>query len=246
MTNWKTALASCVLFTVLMPTGRAETLIDVDRDGKPFCIFQGAITKAEVRPFVQALARGCKTVYLNSRGGDVDAAIQMGRAVRKALATTVVLQQTECSSACVFMYAGGIYRANWGPIKIHRPYVNSSFGSFDASQQAHRQLEERVRRYLRDVNVQESLFDRMLRTPPERAEALSLEYMDSVGLGSQDPTYANHIDAQAAARAGVTIETWLRAKRRAAETCGEIAGPIDAQLAAARVACWNSILPEAR
>src|SRR5690348_3816092 len=59
---------------------------------------------------------------VDSPGGDVVAAMQAGRILRRELAHTVVAIDSICASACVFMYLGGVYRTSFGKIGLHRPY----------------------------------------------------------------------------------------------------------------------------
>ena len=51
------------------------------------------------------------TVYLNSSGGDVSAAIELGEEVRKLSVLTAIDDHGECLGACVLVLAAGVRRS---------------------------------------------------------------------------------------------------------------------------------------
>ena len=53
------------------------------------------------------------TVYLNSSGGDVSAAIELGEEVRKLSVLTAIDDHGECLGACVLVLAAGVRRSPW-------------------------------------------------------------------------------------------------------------------------------------
>ena len=64
-------------------------------------------------------------VLLDSNGGDGEAAIEIGKLLRKYNAHVFVTNR--CGSACVFVYAGGVFRASLpSSIGIHQPRVTLS------------------------------------------------------------------------------------------------------------------------
>ena len=64
---------------------------------------------------------------LDSEGGDVYAALRIGRMLRKARAWTHVLKGSKCISACVFLLAGSVRRdVDGGVVGIHRPYSSDT------------------------------------------------------------------------------------------------------------------------
>jgi len=80
---------------------------------------------------------------------------------------------------------------------------------------------------LRDVNVSESLFDRMMLIAPEDAVPLTLDEMKALGLGFNDQVWLEYLDNKKAARAGMTKQDWLAKKRQTIEICGDIMGVAD-------------------
>lgn len=76
--------------------------------------------------FVQST--GATTVTFNSGGGNVDAAMRYGRAIRLLDLSTIQLRAFECSSACALAFLGGAERyAESGAIGVHR----SSFSAVE-------------------------------------------------------------------------------------------------------------------
>lgn len=62
-----------------------------------------------------------EVVTFDSGGGNVDAALRLGRAIRSMGLSTVQLRSLECSSACALAFLGGVNRsAEPGSIGVHR------------------------------------------------------------------------------------------------------------------------------
>jgi hypothetical protein len=65
-------------------------------------------------------------VHLNSTGGDLDAALQIGQTIRKYDGIVQVLKNSTCYSSCALIYIAGVRRSNLGMIGLHRPYFASA------------------------------------------------------------------------------------------------------------------------
>jgi hypothetical protein len=75
----------------------------------------GPIEAGDAAVFAAFLSRPRPTkiavLYLSSLGGTLEAGLAIGRMVRRAgLTTAVNATQTECDSACTFIFAGGVRR----------------------------------------------------------------------------------------------------------------------------------------
>jgi hypothetical protein len=223
-----------------------EVLSDRDSDGTPWCMLQGSITDGDLPLMRSAVSGGCKRLMLNSNGGSVSVAIQIGQIVRKAEIPVVVPSWGRCASACVLVYAGGVIRLNYGPIQIHRPYSSNSDRTLTQAQDRFANMERDMRSYLRSMNVSESLFERMIRIAPDKSESLSLEDLETIGLGFKDPVYDNHIDQLMARRYGLSLMDWLALKMRLRTECGDIDRPADLDTSRKRIDCWERMLPVVR
>lgn len=134
-------------------------------------------------------------VFLDSIGGDVLAAIEMGRILRNAAAHTWVPRGSECSSACIFLLASGVERrvSPGAKIGLHRPFFEQSYFSGLSRVDAQRHyavLIERSAKYLRDMGIADELFQQMLRIPSQKVSFVDSEYAERVGLTGEDPAYA--------------------------------------------------------
>lgn len=131
-----------------------------------------------------------------STGGNVHEAIQIGKLIRKlnlaanvpstanvapqarvqmcGIASRIARSPCTCASACFLIWAGGFSRSG-NDIHIHRIAFDSDyFGSLppsSASSEYRRGLEG-VHRYLQDMEIPESIYERMVRMPSYATEQL--------------------------------------------------------------------------
>ena len=171
------------------PTDRAAegnaSIYNLDRNARVGGVtIDGTIDKAvashavelirSIRPEVDEL-----TVYLNSPGGDVSAAIEIGEEVRKQWALTAMDDHGECLGACVLVLAAGVRRTP-APAKvgIFRP---ASAG--------------RVQVYLSRMGMPEKLFKEMMQRPPDKMLLLDAGRLETLGLDGVDPAYAKWLRA---------------------------------------------------
>lgn len=208
-----------------------------------WCTYDGAIEKGDVASFRKSTLSGCKTLYLNSPGGDVDTAMEIGRLARSRSMTVVVRSDSTCASACVLIYAGGVTRLPYSPIQIHRPYGQASTSSFESTQRKFHVLGLRVRAYLREMNVSEGLYERMMEIEPERTRKLTMDEMDALGLGGVDPIYQEFVDATRAARLGMTRAAMTQQKREVTALCGNIEAAVHESRAEEMLSCWRRHFP---
>jgi hypothetical protein len=175
-------------------------------------------------------------VELNSPGGGVNAAMAIGRIVRKEEAGAFVNRGAVCLSSCVLILAGGSFRSFEGKIGIHRPYLPVPAG--DVSSQnvkaVYQQMLLDLRAYFREMNVADGLADAMLRINPENILLLSEEQLANYGLTSADPIAQETLDLQEAKQYGLDRQEYMRRKTVAESRCG---GP-----ASILSQCYQSIL----
>jgi len=115
------------------------------------CMFwlKGRIGPDDVAIFKRSLERaggnGNLLLMLNSEGGDLTTAIEIGRLVRRWPDSSVmVLQDSKCYSACVFVLAGGLHRVVYGKVGIHRPFNSTTdSNTYESTQKTFRTLEQR-------------------------------------------------------------------------------------------------------
>lgn len=111
---------------------------------------------------------------LDSAGGDVEAAIKIGRELRSLGAMAAVLEDATCASSCVFVLAGATTRVAAGQIGIHRPYsLRTDLRDYNSIQTEQRKLSRMAKEYLEEMNVTPQLYDAMMRVNSEKIRILS-------------------------------------------------------------------------
>lgn len=215
-----------------------------EHDTMRSCSIRGQISSsADIEKMQEAALFGCRMLLLNSPGGSVDVGISIGEIIRKHQMHVFVESDGACASACVLLFAAGIMRVPYGPVLIHRPYFDASRASFEATQERMNSVAARAKRFLRKMNVSESLFEMMMRVAPEDAKALTLEQMDSLGLGTFDPVYVETRENTRAAKLGITKQQFLKKKVSTAAKCGRIDVFFSSKDGDGRAECWNREFP---
>ncbi len=127
--------------------------------------------------------RGPVEVYLNSPGGDVEAAIQIGRHLRSARAAAYVFSEAQCSSSCVFLLAGATHRVVDGSVAIHRPTASDTNEKSPARIELEYELLLReIEDFFRSMNVSEGFLDAMIAIPAEDPKYLTARELSEFGL----------------------------------------------------------------
>lgn len=159
---------------------------------------------------------------LNSTGGDVDAAIQIGRYLRKLSGIAAVAGTDECLSACVFVLAGATQRllSPIARIGIHRPYsLRTDIRDYSAAQKEHSRLAITAKTYLEEMNLPTSLYDAMTRVPPESIRVLKRQELVSFGLDQTDPVEQELVDASEARKYSLNKLEYIRRKGEVSNVC---------------------------
>lgn len=161
----------------------------------------GYISMSDVEAVRRFLEHGGKDispveVYLNSPGGDVEAAIQIGRQLRAAGAAAYVFSEAQCASSCVFLLAGATQRVIDGAVAIHRPTASDVTRRTPAQAQVEYQLLLReIEAFFRAMNVSEQLLDAMIAIPPEDAKYLTARELTEFGLADSDAAAQDAADS---------------------------------------------------
>lgn len=172
----------------------------------------GDITAADAKAFAK-LVGNVRTKYdvvdvdLNSRGGDVLAAMQIGRVIRANSIWTTASDEPGniCASACVLILASGVARmaSDDSDVEIHRPYyephVFAKLPLADA-QRLYGELTNDVQMYLARMGMSGALFQEMLQVPSDQGRTLNSEEMARFGLVGWDPAYQEWLKARNATR----------------------------------------------
>jgi len=121
--------------------------------------FSGAITDQtaiSVKTFLETNKSSNLTVAFDSLGGDVRAALEVGRIIRKYGATTQLMSGV-CASACVMAFVGGADRTTLAAspkFGIHTPYTADTISkTYENSDSYFKTISRLVKQYLEDMNI---------------------------------------------------------------------------------------------
>src|SRR5580700_8203521 len=135
----------------------------------PFVYITGTIEASDTAT-VEALLRSpgaAIIVRINSDGGSVEAAMAIGRLLRKTGKAVAVEAGDRCASACVFILAAGVERIVEGDVVIHRPYLIEDLPGSVGYDAQYKRTEQLIRSYFAEMNIPAALGDRMLAIPPD-------------------------------------------------------------------------------
>ena len=221
----------CVLVIVATDAKAEVSVNSFDTDGSlGMGALTGQISAVDVKQLERLLPPGtasdrgmARHLSIESPGGDWNAAMAIGRILRRA-DVAVMVDKNGCHSACVMVLAGAPRRIIFGPVGIHRPYPNDvQLRFYSDAQQRFRKMAATAKLYLEEMNLPASLFDAMTRVPPESLRILSREELVSFGLEGRDPVTQELDDANEARRYGLDRRTYLERTARRDSLCTEIA-----------------------
>lgn len=166
----------CLLFG----TAQAHFRVVKHANGELALLITGTITEDDAKA-LQALApdlrRDSFVLYLDSRGGDVFAAMEIGKLVRKYEGTTwigrdlndgVLPLDAKCYSSCALIFIAGVLRLNSGQLGLHRPYLASAPQSRQTIERQLPIMMERIRQYITEMGITDNFYQQMVNTEPSQ------------------------------------------------------------------------------
>lgn len=156
-------------------------------------------------------------VSLAGHGGDVDAAMDLGRLLRKLGVFTLVGKKDQCLSACVFAFMGGERRSVAGRLGIHRPFLPFTQDTPDRLGRF-RYLQKTLRGYFEELDFPASLYEAVMVVPPESMHMLAPADLKRFYLEGISPSSEDMADAVSARRLGISMADYLQRKAQA-PTC---------------------------
>ncbi len=175
---------------LLTSSARADVVIEKQNETLYYARVIGTISQSDYETLIKKVAaiqgdRSSPTIdyVLNSAGGSMDAALNIGRFLRKKKALALVEEGNICMSACVLVLAGAAHRKISGIVGLQRPDELADTKLATEGQTAkHNKLGSAARAYLTEMNVQAKLYDDMLLLPAEKVRVLSEESLARYGL----------------------------------------------------------------
>ena len=218
----------CAMAGLLMATeGRADIVIrqyakDAASKRPPvrFISIEGEIRAGDAARLAGELETLTTPVSLNSGGGSVDEAMLLGAVLRRAGRDAIVFWDSQCASACVLVLAGSPARYVEGPVIIHRPFLPQDTVTDPAQQrERYEKLAVRVKAYLRDMGVNPSLYEDMLRVPSHSARTLNESELQSYGLSGVDPFVEEARLTESARALGISKQEYLARLQKKKTVC---------------------------
>lgn len=152
-------------------------------------------------------------VWFASDGGDIDAAMELGRLLRRHGLLTMVGKFDQCLSACVFAFMGGERRVVAGRLGIHRPFFPFTLDTPDR-QVRFRNLQRVLKDYIDELDFPPSLYEAVMAVPPEVVHYLSIAELKRYFLDGISPSSEDLADAAAARRLQLTMAEYLARKAK--------------------------------
>lgn len=234
------ALAAAI-WTLSHLTSGAASVMNIELPGdtdRNHVMISGPITRGDDAALSIALKdQRPLTVHLDSPGGDVETAMNIGRLIRRKEATVEMDFDQRCLSACVLLYAAGVTRLHphgftvWGGgaekptgVGIHRLYFRDLAPNLSQGQVKRRYdtLLRRLRDYFEEMNVAPEFVSYMQSIEPERIHRMTTSELERYGLGQSDVIYSERRVARRAALMGISsAELRVREQRANAALLGQ-------------------------
>jgi hypothetical protein len=210
-------LATTIVFLcrLCVPIQAGVEVTRLDKQGRFASIeIKGEISRIDAEKFERLIGIirprfDVVEVELNSPGGDVLAAMDVGEVVRREWLWTTVEDDpgTECASACALIFAAGAVRiaGDRSKIGIHRPYFGQRyFAGLDREHARDRydQLAHRVQNYLSKMGMSDRLYTEMMKISSQQIRVLTYTELEDFSLVGRDPGYEEWTRARSVAKYG--------------------------------------------
>lgn len=146
--------------------------------------------RAELATYREYITR----IALDSPGGSVNDALDIGRAIREAGLGTSVAAGALCASSCPLILSGGVTRqaADTAAIGVHQIYASVTAATMPASLRAAgaamsdaQKTTASITRYLTESGVDPAIWLHALETPPDRLYYLSTQELLGYKLATE-------------------------------------------------------------
>ena len=179
-------------------------------------------------------------VSFASNGGEVDAAMELGRLLRKLGVSTLVAGGDQCMSSCVFAFMGGDQRTVAGTIGIHRPYFSSTREVPDR-RVLYRQLQKKLQEYIDELDFPPSLYEAVMAVPPESVSLLAPADLKKFYLEGMSPSTQDDVDAASARKLGISVLEYFERKTAGNGTAADDPGRQQEDQTAPGVRAFSSV-----
>jgi len=158
-------------------------------------------------------------VFLNSPGGDVDAAMKIGRIIRSVWGETYINNPAaHCYSSCALIFIAGVKRYNFGELGLHRPYFGSAPLTREQIEKQMPIIRNVLKEYVEEMGITASFFERVFNTDPSEIDILRGDDSDKI-VPDTDPTFDEVRTSLGARHYGLTTSEY-RKRLSLRKSCG--------------------------
>ena len=218
--------AACLLSGCAAGQSLADASIKPGEDpaGRGILYITHTISKADADYVAQQNEGAYKNkslmVMLDSEGGNVAAAMAIGKIVRRNEWAVTVGNGWKCYSSCALIYVAGVSRYNLGYIGLHRPYFAESLDRQQIELSAPIML-QKVREYLQSMGIVDSFYEQMVNTEPSKVRIYFGDEIEKL-VPTDDPTSDEIENAYDARNYGVSAGEMRQRKTEAEQKCGRL------------------------
>jgi hypothetical protein len=190
-------------FFSLILTAQAETRFsgDVHR-----IELTGTITERDAKAFsamADKFAIDSPMVWLDSMGGDVFAAMKIGRIIRQYEGFTII-SFSKCYSSCALVFIAGSQRMNGGELGLHRPYLGGAPQSREMIEEKVPLILSAVKSYVAEMGITDSFYEKMINTEPSKVIVYRGWNETEKIIPGDDPVYEEITTSINARKYGIT------------------------------------------
>ena len=163
------------------------------------------------------------TVRLNSPGGSVYHAFEMGKVIANNGWSVTVREGSNCFSSCVYLYAAGARRGLGGSVGIHRPFASDLGKEIDNYAEyliLYEKVTTDIKNYLATFGISPQFVDWLNVVPSDNIRILKEQELEDLGLGARNIARVEFKKARDIAKCGQTAYQALLDFQREDEACG--------------------------
>ena len=188
----------------------AEIQLSKGNTGKVYIFISGKIEKEDAKIFEEIVVSSeADTVVLNSPGGSVNSALEIGRVIRSRGMSTVITQNSYCASACGLIWIAGARRILTPGARVG---FHATFTTTDSMRMESGVGNALIGRYLTLLNLPERAVVFATAAGPEKLNWLDVNNMGSSGIALEtvESDDASQAAVAAASKSVVLLKTSLK------------------------------------
>ena len=219
--RWRVWALSIVVALVPTALVRADVSVHGRNENSLFVDITGTITNQDPKAFesaIEDLEHRRLYARLDSVGGDVFAAMHIGRLIRKHDGITIISVPSKCYSSCALLFISGVTRHNLGELGLHRPYQVTVLKSRQTMETQLPRMLALLREYVAEMGVAGNFYDQMVNTEHTKTVIYRIDNYANL-VPEIDPAFQESQVAYGARRYGGMTTARMRQREQDAEAC---------------------------